>query len=91
MSSNAIEGWGAVVSEAILEGCPVVSSIEVGSSATMLPPGRLFHAGDADALARLIMKFNGDDAGVIIEDWSGEVAAEKIMSFVNERRANEGH
>ena len=91
MASNAIEGWGAVVSEAIIEGCPVISSIEVGSAATMLPPERLFHAGNVEALTSLILKMNGGDDAVQASDWSGEVAAEKIMSFANERRANEGH
>lgn len=46
LSSNAYEGWGAVVSEALEEGMEVIGTYEAGSSATMLPEKSLFHAGD---------------------------------------------
>ena len=56
LSSNAYEGWGAVVSEALEEGMKVIGTYEAGSSATMLPSGNLFHAGDWRALLKLLSK-----------------------------------
>ena len=46
LPSNAYEGWGAVVSEALEEGMEVLGTYEAGSSATVLPQENLFHAGD---------------------------------------------
>lgn len=54
LSSNAYEGWGAVVSEALEEGMKVVGTYEAGSSATMLPSDNLFYAGDWKALMNLL-------------------------------------
>lgn len=45
LPSNAYEGWGAVVSEALEEGMCVLASIESGAGATLLPPENLFPAG----------------------------------------------
>ena len=56
LASNGYEGWGAVVSEALEEGMKVIGTYEAGSSATMLPRERLFHAGDWRALADLLAK-----------------------------------
>lgn len=54
LSSNAYEGWGAVVSEALEEGMKVLGTYEAGSSATMLPDTNLFHAGDWRRLKGLL-------------------------------------
>ena len=50
LPSNAYEGWGAVVSEALEERMEVFGTYEAGSSATMLPHEDLFPAGDWKAL-----------------------------------------
>lgn len=54
LASNGYEGWGAVVNEAMAEGCCVVGTHEAGSSSTMIEDGvngLLFHSGDVQALA----------------------------------------
>ena len=72
LASNAYEGWGAVVSEALEEGMGVVGTYEAGSSATMLPRERLFHAGDWKTLMKLL----SDGVGTIgIGSWSASSAA----------------
>ena len=37
LASNAYEGWGAVVSEALEEGMRVLGTFEAGASAAILP------------------------------------------------------
>ena len=54
LSSNAYEGWGAVVSEALEEGMAVIGTYEAGSSGTMLPESNLFHAGNWKKLQRIL-------------------------------------
>lgn len=85
MPSNAEEGWGAAVSDAIAEGCPVISTFEAGSSATLLPRCCLFHAGDVSRLRDLLMsdKF---ERSCDSESWSGKTAATKFVSLVMNRR-----
>jgi glycosyltransferase involved in cell wall biosynthesis len=39
LSSDGGEGWGAVVNEAMAEGCTVIGTHEAGSSATMIEHG----------------------------------------------------
>lgn len=54
LPSNAYEGWGAVVSEALEEGMQVLATIESGSGATMLSSRNLFQCGDIEKLASLL-------------------------------------
>ena len=54
LSSNAYEGWGAVVSEALEEGVKVVGTYEAGSSTTILPESNIFHVGDWQRLRYLL-------------------------------------
>lgn len=82
MPSNAEEGWGAAVSEALLEGCPVISTYEAGSSATLLPEECLYRANDVRALADKLSSFNGGNVPDISYTWSGERAAETLLEIV---------
>ena len=80
-SSNAYEGWGAVVSEAMEEGMKVIGTHEAGSSATMLPESNLFHAGDWRALKRMLeMGINT----VAIDVWSARNAAKCIWEQIKD-------
>ena len=54
LSSNAYEGWGAVVSEALEEGMKVIGTYEAGSSATLLPEDQLYHVGDVSRLQDML-------------------------------------
>lgn len=76
LSSNAYEGWGAVVSEAIEEGMAVLGTQEAGSTATILDRTRLFPAGDVQSLASCLMSI--DTAGQSGGSWSARAAAETI-------------
>ena len=82
LSSNAYEGWGAVVSEALEEGMRVLGTYEAGSSATILPKERLFHSGDYKALAALLEKESrGDLPPCSIGDWTAKFAAERLLEL----------
>ena len=54
LSSNAWEGWGAVVNEALEEGMDVVGTYEAGASSAILPDENLFRCGDWQKLKDLI-------------------------------------
>ena len=56
LSSNAMEGWGAALNEAIEEGMVVYGTYEAGASASMLTDDSLFHAGDWRRLAWLLQR-----------------------------------
>lgn len=80
LSSNAYEGWGAVVSEALEEGMSVIGTYEAGSSGTILPEGNLFHAGDWRRLKKLLQN---DILRVDIGLWTANGASEYIKSVCN--------
>ena len=81
-SSNAYEGWGAVVNEALEEGMKVIGTYEAGASATMLPMARLFHAHDAKALALLLEKESkGGLPPCSIGDWMAGMAAKSVLEL----------
>jgi len=80
LSSDENEGWGAVVNEALSEGMKVLGTFEAGASATMLPGERLFHAGDAEALARLLVKeANNELPPCSIGNWTPKEAARRLV------------
>lgn len=54
LSSNAQEGWGAALNEALEEGMTCLGTYEAGSSAALLPSANLFHAGDWRSLSQLL-------------------------------------
>lgn len=78
LSSNAYEGWGAVVSEALEEGMRVVGTYEAGASATMLPESNLFHSGDWRRLASILAN---DIKKIDIGMWTAKSAARALMAF----------
>ena len=82
MSSNAEEGWGAAVTEALTESCPVISTFEAGSSATLLPARCLYHADNVDELVERLSHFNGENVEYNSNEWSGENAAKLLMEIV---------
>ena len=82
MPSNAEEGWGAAVSDALTEGCPVISTWEAGSSATLLPDENLYHANNVDELVNRLLAFNGGQVGYSATEWGGENAARKLLEII---------
>lgn len=85
-ASNACDGWGAVVSEALEEGMVVLGTCETGASATLLSSEWLFNSGDWRCLADLIrkcaeMKKKGMLFGQGIGEWSASRAAERLLAL----------
>ena len=81
--SNGLEGWGAVVSEALEEGMRVLASYECGAGAALLPRERLFHSGDWRMLAQLIEKeMRGKLPPCSIGEWTAKAAATRLLKDV---------
>ena len=91
LASDAGEGWGAALNEALEEGLYALGTYEAGASATMLRESDLFHAGDWRALASLLMRCaNEKRAGTLkgqgIGAWSAEKAADRLLALIDEVR-----
>ena len=89
MASNACEGWGAVVSEALEEGMKVIGTYEAGYSATMLLENDLYHSGDWKTLSmilarcareKVVGKLNSQGIGA----WTAKAAAAKLLRMAQE-------
>lgn len=93
LPSNGYEGWGAVVNEAMSEGCAIVASEAAGAAKTMLRHGEngfVFAPGDYKQLADLLFQLSADEslrhrlaaAGqkTIAECWSPAIAAERFLA-----------
>ena len=76
LASNAIEGWGAVINEAMEEGIRAIGTFEAGASSTLLPDSCLYHAGDVKALSRLLAS---DIPHVGIGGWSCKAFADFLV------------
>lgn len=85
-ASNAYEGWGAVVSEALEEGMRVFASMESGAGSTILPKERLFRSGDVSALKALLQK---SGSGGEIGPWTADEAARTLVSRIKEQSTGE--
>lgn len=78
--SNELEGWGAVVNEAIEEGMLVLSSSAAGAS-VMLPKECLFKHNDYRRLSKLLCS---SIPRVDKELWTAKSAAGKLKDFIGE-------
>ena len=89
LASDAGEGWGAALNEALEEGLYALGTREAGSSATILRESDLFHAGDWRALASLLMRCANDKrAGTLkgqgIGEWSATKAADRLLALIDD-------
>lgn len=84
LASDAMEGWGCVVQEALTEGVPVVGTYEAGASAALLPEAQLFHAGDSRELARKIVALQTaeDVVRTLPYDYTPVGGAERLLKLV---------
>jgi glycosyltransferase involved in cell wall biosynthesis len=93
LPSGGGEGWGAVINEAMAEGCAVIANEEGGAAKTMIRDhenGLLFAPGDWKGLGDLLCEVGRNEAfriqlaeqgqRTIVECWSPEVAAERFLS-----------
>jgi len=82
LSSDAGEGWGAALNEALEEGMLCIGSTEAGASATLLPVTHQFPAGDARRLAELLRTAaDGKLPRVAIGSWSAAALAERFLTL----------
>lgn len=83
LASDANEGWGAALNEALEEGMSALGTFEAGASAALLPQERLYHAGDRKALMRLIEReIRGELPSCSIGEWTAAAAAERLLGLI---------
>ncbi len=93
MPSSGEEGWGAVVNEAMAEGCAVIATEDSGAGKSVIQHGingMLFKSGDWKSLYNMLellvqneiirtnLQVNGKKD--ISENWSPELAAKRFIS-----------
>lgn len=96
LPSNAYEGWGAVVNEAMSVGCAVVVSDKTGAGASLINHGvngLLFKSGSVDSLYKFLSKVVhnkelNQDLGIkaiatVIEAWQPAIVAERFVALVS--------
>jgi glycosyltransferase involved in cell wall biosynthesis len=96
LMSNGYEGWGAVIPEAMAEGCAVAASTETGAGASLIDDkinGRLFRCGDWKRLADILGQMVSDPGcrrrlaragkGTVDELWSPATAAERFLNVAD--------
>lgn len=101
--SNGLEGWGAVVNEAMNAACLVVASNEAGAVPYLLREGRnglIFHDGSFTDFAEqvkygMVHEDERDAIGraayrTIAKHWNAEKAAENFLRFCNDYFAGKG-
>ena len=81
-ASNALDGWGATVSEALEEGVPVVGTVETGAPAALLPANRLFQCGKYRQLADILIDVCQTRGRVCMpRGYTAVEAAERILDL----------
>jgi glycosyltransferase involved in cell wall biosynthesis len=96
LPSSRREGWGAVVNEAMSEGCVVVANREAGSAQVLVQEGvtgLLFDDGDAAMLAKQLAKLGSDHAlrmtlrsdawEMLTTNWHPAIAADRLLALVD--------
>jgi len=102
MTSGRAEGWGAVVNEAMNEGCVVVGGDQAGSVPYLISDGvngMVFPSGNWRVAAGLVMGLLDDlpaaaDLGVkgyttIATEWNARVAATRLLRVCEDLFAGE--
>ena len=82
LASDAYEGWGAVVSEALEERMRVFATLESGAGSTILPKEKLFRSGDVSALKALLQE---PSTGGKIGPWTADEAARTLVARIKEQ------
>jgi len=94
LTSNRLEGWGAVAGEAMAEGCVLVANDQAGSSKELVLDGEtgfLFGDGDAAQLAAILRRIGANRElqlrirqqawGYLSRSWHPQVAAERLVEL----------
>ena len=101
MTSNRIEGWGAVVNEAMNAGCVVVASHIIGSAPYLIQHeenGLVFKAGSYASLTKEILKIIDNNCyrkkmGMAAYEtidtlWNPKTAAKRFIEFCNTKKVD---
>lgn len=96
-TSNYLEGWGAVVNEAMNSGCAVVANDEAGAVPFLIEDGKnglVYHKGSYEEFAGLVKSLVSDRErmqrlgqaayNTIADMWNAEHAAEELIRFCKE-------
>lgn len=100
-TSDASEGWGAVINEAMAAACAVVSTDTPGSVPYLIKNGEngiSVADGDGDALYEALARLLGSSeerrrlgraaAHTLSDEWNARVAAERFVSLAREVRVD---
>lgn len=92
MTSDAGEGWGAVLNESMNSGCAVVAGTEAGAVPFLIRDGVngfLYEHRDVDAMAAAVLRLTGDRelrertgmeaCRTITQLWNAQTAAERLL------------
>lgn len=93
-TSDRNEGWGAVLNEAMSNGCAVVASNEIGSVPFLIKDGvngLVFKSKDIDSLERKVtflldnpqkrLEFSKNAVATMQQDWSPKCAARRFVEL----------
>lgn len=96
MTSNYEEGWGAVVNEAMSEGCVPIVSYATGASQIIIDnnvSGQLFFSTDIDDLVTkirevldnrcLLHDYSINSYNQIVKEWNAEVAVKRLFEIID--------
>lgn len=96
MTSNYEEGWGAVVNEAMSEGCVPIVSYATGASQILIDEkrgGQLFFSTDVDDLVAkvsvildnrmLISEYGLYSYNQIVNEWNAKVAVKRLLEVIS--------
>lgn len=96
MSSNRMEGWGAVVNEAMSLGCPVICSDACGSARFLIKNGEngfVYRSGNASQMVNAVKKLQDKELlnqmktaarETIYNEWNACVAVERLLTVAEE-------
>ena len=92
-TSNYLEGWGAVVNEAMNSGCAVIANVQAGSVPYLIKHGEngLIYDGTYEDFAiqlnklmddkNMIQKLGKAAYETIVTTWNAEHAAKELLRF----------
>lgn len=101
-TSNQLEGWGAVVNEAMNSGCAVVANSQAGAVPYLIrhmENGLVYREGSYSDFERLVKyllnhrelmrQLGGRAYETIAGEWNAEEAAERLLRFSRDRQQGE--
>lgn len=101
-TSNYLEGWGAVVNEAMNAGCCVVANVQTGAAPFLIEDGEnglTYEGGSYESFEEKVLSLFADKNAIarmgknayetITETWNEETAAERCIRFYEDWKTGE--